>query len=155
VGVRRASAGGAIHGTDFGDALSRGAGVPESRGAYYKKELRAIFNPQPYPQNELPYATSAYFGTPRGPVKSVKSLSPERCHGRGPRKMQLTFQQSDCPAQAAKFELSAESNVPREGIHAHLENASLHGTFHVSSLSATATPIPVKSQPYSARNNSW
>jgi len=38
-------------------------------------------NPQPNPQNAMPYTTSANFGSPRGSVKSLKSLIPLRCHG--------------------------------------------------------------------------
>ena len=42
-------------------------------------------NPQPNPQNMMSYTTSANFGSPRGSVKSLKSLIPLRCHGRGRR----------------------------------------------------------------------
>ena len=42
-----------------------------------------ILNPQPNPQILMSYTTSANFGSPRGSVKSLKSLITQRCHGRG------------------------------------------------------------------------
>jgi hypothetical protein len=38
-------------------------------------------NPQPNPQNAMSYTTSANFGSPRGSVKSLKTLFTQRCHG--------------------------------------------------------------------------
>jgi hypothetical protein len=40
-----------------------------------------VLNPQPNPQILMSYATSANFGSPRGSVKSLKSLISLRCHG--------------------------------------------------------------------------
>ena len=37
-------------------------------------------NPQSNPQKAMSYTTSANFGSPRGSVKSLKSLIPLRCH---------------------------------------------------------------------------
>ena len=41
----------------------------------------ALNNPQSNPQNAMSYTTSANFGSPRGSVKSLKSLSTQRRHG--------------------------------------------------------------------------
>jgi hypothetical protein len=38
-------------------------------------------NPQPNPQNAMSYTTSANFGSPRGSVKSLKSLIWTDSHG--------------------------------------------------------------------------
>jgi hypothetical protein len=62
-------------------------------------------------------------------------------------KYRLTFQQSDCPAQAANLNCLLSQMCRERASMQILKTPPCMGLSIFSSLSATAPPIPVKSQP--------
>ena len=73
-----------------------------------------IPNPQPNPQILMSCATYGHFGSPRGSVKSLKSLITQRCHGRG-REFESRRPRQFFQALARNWQFASWSNLVQLG----------------------------------------